>query len=106
MPVATDSGACGGKILVKTETSPTSPMSASSRKRPLSSGAGGTVTNGVTWQSSLNDSRLHIGGLGRPRSRFSSVRIIINKSLYCFIKSTKSNAKGTRFAATFLMSGF
>ncbi len=75
MPVATDqAGACSGKISVKTETGPpTSPLSTGSRKRPLSSGAG-TVTTGVTWPSTLGESRIHIGGMGRPRSRFSSVR--------------------------------
>ena len=76
MPVAKDSGACGGKISIKTETSgPASPiLNPGARKRALSSGTVTSVTNNVTWPPALNDSRIHIASLGRPRSRFSSVR--------------------------------
>jgi len=67
MPVATEIG----KISVKTETSPSSTISSGSRKRPLSSG---DRASNPSWQQNISETRLHIGGLGRPRSRFSSVR--------------------------------
>lgn len=75
MPVATEVG----KISVKTETSPSSTISSGSRKRPLSSG---DRASNPTWQQNINETRLHIGGLGRPRSRFSSVRSSIQAHIF------------------------